>query len=102
MLRASGRSASCESSDGKMCVALPKDVGLAVLVAVTVNGSEVFVSRGATVFNAILSSGELHPGIVLPTLEVFRPWNNRPVAVTFDHGNEGILKLVLEGGEVIS
>jgi hypothetical protein len=102
MLKASGRSASCESLDGKICIALPNDVGLAVLVAINVNGSEVFVSRGATVFNAILSSGELHPEIVLPTLEVFRPWNNRPVAVTFDHDYEGILKLVLKGGEVIS
>jgi hypothetical protein len=101
-LRTSGASASCETLGDKMCVALPTDIGLAVLVAVTVNGSEVNVNRGGTLFSAIAASGEKQPDRVLPTLKVFRPWNNRSVAVAFNRDDGGILKLVLSGGEVIS
>ena len=66
------------------------------------NGSEVFVPRGATVFNAIADCGESKPKSVLPALRVFRPWNDEPVAATFNPADDTILKLVLRNGEIIS
>src|SRR5262249_19941477 len=92
-LKASGPGATCATPERKTCTALPKDIGLAVLVSVTVNGSPVFVSRGATVFNAIRSSGEQQPNQVLPTLKILRPWNGRSIPVAFDPGDESVLKL---------
>jgi hypothetical protein len=102
VLQASGASASCDTLHHDMCVTLPKDVGVISLISVTVNGTDLFVSRGIQVFDAIRTDGEPVPRSVLPNLEVFKPWNGRLVAVAFDHTDDGILRLVLQGGEIIS
>jgi hypothetical protein len=102
LLRTADPAAACKNLGRELCAALPNDVGLMVFVAVTVNGSEVFVPRGATVFNAIASAGESKPKSVVHALKVCRPWNDRPVAVAFNPADDTILKLVVRGGEVIS
>jgi len=101
-LRASGASASCQMLRDAMCIAIPREAGVNPLVHVTVNGAEVLVPRGATVFNAILTSGERQPNRVLPNLTVSKPWNGRPIPVTFDRADGAILQLGLRGGEAIA
>jgi hypothetical protein len=101
-LQASGASASCEKLDGEMCIAIPKAVAVHPLIPVNVNGSEVLMYRGGTVFQAIRRAGEQQPDTVLPRLTVYKPWNGRLIAVAFDPSDASILKLVLRGGEAIS
>jgi hypothetical protein len=102
ILEASGASASCEKLDGGMCIAIPKEVAVHPLVTVTVNGAEVLMGRGGSVYQAIRRSGEQQPDTVLPRLTVYKPWNGRLIAVAFDPSDASILKLVLRGGETIS
>jgi len=102
ILQATGASASCETLHNDMCVVIPKDVGVVSLVSVTVNGTDMSVRRGTTVFDAINEGGEPVPSSVLPTLAVYKPWNGLSMPVAFDHAGDGILRLPLEGGEAIS
>jgi hypothetical protein len=102
ILEASGASASCEKLEGEMCIAIPKEVAVHPLVPVTVNGAEILVYRGGTVFQAIRRAGEQKPETVLQRLTVYKPWNGRLIAVAFDPADPTILKLVLRGGETIS
>ncbi len=102
ILDASGASASCANVEGGMCIAIPKAVAVQPFLPVTVNGVEVLVFRGGTVFQAIRRAGELQPNRVVAQLRVYKPWNGRLAAVTFDRSDDAILKLVLRGGETIS
>lgn len=102
ILDASGESASCDKLNGEMCVAIPKEVAVNPMISVTVNGTEVLTNRGATLFNAIRSSGEPQPDTVLPRLSISKPWNGRPMPVTFDPSDPAILRLILRGGEIIT
>ena len=101
LLEASGTSASCQTLHNEMCVAIPKDVGVTSLIAVAVNGREILVQRGATVFNAILAAGEPHPRNVLPQLRVWKPWHDALRPVAFARSDDAILQLVLIGGEAL-
>jgi hypothetical protein len=95
-------SASCTIlNDDDMCSAIPTDVAVNPVIAVTVNGAELMVPRGATVGNLIRLPREQQPA-VLERLAVYRPWNGRLVPVTFDRTDPGILGVILKGGEVIS
>jgi hypothetical protein len=100
--------ASCEKLNGELCVAIPKNVGVNPLLAVTVNGSEVMVPWGATVGGAIRKAEEWEEekgreaAVLLPRLAVSRLYHGRPAPVEFDRGNPEILRLILTGGETIS
>jgi hypothetical protein len=101
-LETRGDSVSCQELSGEMCVTIPKDVAVTPLISVTINGTEALVSRGTTIFNAIRVSGESQPNSILSSLSVYKPWNGRLIAITFDHADAGILDLVLRGDEMIS
>ena len=100
-LEASGASASCKILNDDMCAAIPKDVAVNPVIAVTVNGAELLVPRGVTVGNLIRLPREQQAS-VLGRLTVSRPWNGRLVPVAFDRTDGGILSVILKGGEVIS
>ena len=102
LLQAAGATASCDMIASGMCITIPKDVGVTPLISVTVNGAEVLVSRGATVSDAIRSSGETGAAAVVRSLKVYKSWNGRLTEVAFDPSGDAILKLVLKGGESIS
>jgi hypothetical protein len=101
-LEASGDAASCEKVSGGMCIVIPKDVAVNPMFAVTVNGAEVLVPRGARVSTAIRLAGQRQPNTVLRTLRVQRPWNGRLAPVVFDPDSEAILNMPLRSGEIIS
>ncbi|HMF75021.1 MAG TPA: hypothetical protein VK604_05110 [Bryobacteraceae bacterium] len=101
-LRARGNSASCDVVERAMCIAIPKDVAVIPLISVTVNGTEVLLSRGGTLSQAIYRSGEHQSKAVPPDLTIRKPWNGRLIDVMFDHADAAILNLSLRGGEMIS
>lgn len=101
-LEASGASASCKILNDDMCNAIPKDVAVNPVIAVTVNGAEVLVPRGATIGSVMRLPATPQSVEALGRLQVFRPWNGHLVPVTFDRTDQGILRVILRGGEVIS
>lgn len=102
ILDASGASASCAKLNGEMCITIPKAVAVNALISVSVNGAEVLVQQGGTVFQAIWRAGERQPKAILPQLKIYKPWNGRLMAVSFDPADTAILQLTLRGGEIIS
>ncbi len=96
--------ASCEKLNNELCVALPKNVGVNPLLAVMVNGSEVLVPWGGTVWGAIAKAEGTgrDAAMLLPRLAIFRLYHGRPAPVEFDRSSPEILHLVLAGGETIS
>ena len=102
MLEASGESASCGILKYELCIAVPKEVAVTLMIAVAVNGKEVLVTSPATVASAIITSGESEPKSVLPRLVVRKPWNGGLVGVAFDPSDGAILRLGLGGGEALS
>jgi hypothetical protein len=100
-LEASGGFASCKILNNDLCNAIPKDVAVNPVIAVTANGAELLVPRGATVGNLIRLPRE-QQATVLGHLTISRPWNGRLVPITFDRTDPGILRVILKGGEVIS
>ncbi len=101
-LEASGDSASCEKLSGGMCIAIPKDVAVNPMFAVTVNGAEVLAPRGGRVSTAVVLAGQRQPASILPTLKVGRTWKGRLIPVAFPTGDDAILNMPLKGGEVIA
>jgi hypothetical protein len=97
-----GAVASCNKLNGALCVAIPRRVAINPMVPVTVNGTQVMVSWGANVAEAIRNSGERQPEAVLPKLTILRSYNGHPRPVDFDHSSPSILRLNLTGGEVLS
>ena len=102
ILDAAGESASCGSLNNELCVAVPKEVAVTPMIAVTVDEKEIMVASPATVESAIVTSGVKSPRSVLPRLVVSKLWNRRLAAVVFDPADGAILRLNLGGGEVIS
>ena len=94
--------ASCGKLDGNLCVAIPKQCAVNPLVAVSVNGSEVLVSWGARVADAIRKAGERQPSLVLPQLAIYKLHGGGPVALEFDRHSPAILDVVLTGGESLT
>lgn len=102
-LEARGVSASCAALNGDMCIALPKEVAVTPMIAVTVNGAELLVGRGAKLSQAIRIAGVAQPDTVLGTLTVNKPWSERVMPVVFDRSaGSAILNMTLMGGESIS
>lgn len=66
ILESSGDAASCAQLPAGWCVALPKDVAVLPMVAVTVNASEVLVARGSRLSGALAISGQPRPADALP------------------------------------
>lgn len=85
-----------------LCRELPHRVGINPYMAVDVNGKTVNVGIGATVHNAILTTGIHDPSAVLPTLHVTRPFAGRSTEVEFDRASRDILSLRLLGGEKLT
>lgn len=94
--------ASCEALNGSFCTAVPKRVAVNGFFPVVVNGAETMVPSGASLAEAIRLAGEWQPAAALPTLEVSRVYDGKPVAVRFDRASPAILSLVLTGGEIVS
>jgi len=94
--------ASCETLNNEICVAIPKRVAINPMVLVTVNGAETRLNWGATLGTAIRTAGERQPNTLLPQLSVFKPYGDRMAPVEFDHRDPAILNLILMGGETIS
>jgi hypothetical protein len=101
-LEASGASASCKILNDDMCNGIPKDVAVNPVIAVSVNGVEVLMPRGATVGTVLRLPATAQSIGALGQLQILRPWNARLVPVMFDHTDPGILRVILRGGEVIS
>jgi hypothetical protein len=95
-------SASCKVLNDDMCNAIPKDGAVNPVIAVTVNGVEVLMPRGATAGTVLRLPATAQSIGALGQLQVFRPWNGRLVPIAFDHTDPGILRVILRGGEVIS
>ncbi len=91
-----------EAHQRDVASAIPKDVAVNSMVAVTVNGAEVLVVRGAWIAWAIMAAGERQPNTILRSLSISKPWNGRSIPVAFDHGDSAILSMPLGGGEIIS
>jgi hypothetical protein len=101
-LAASGAEMSCDKLSSERCAAIPKDVAVNPMIAVTVNGVELLMISRASVANAITAAGERQPRAVLADLKITKPWNGRMVPVVFDHNDGAILGMALRGGEIIS
>ena len=101
-LEASGVSASCKILDDDLCNAIPKDVAVNPVIAVTLDGAEVLVPPGVTLGTVLRVPATAQSVGVLGQLQVLRPWNGRLVPITFDRTDPGILRVILRGGEVIS
>jgi hypothetical protein len=86
----------------RWCNAIPKDGAVNPVIAVTVNGVEVLMPRGATAGTVLRLPATAQSIGALGQLQVFRPWNGRLVPIAFDHTDPGILRVILRGGEVIS
>ena len=86
----------------RRAIAIPKDVAVNPMFAVTVNGAELLAPRGARVSTAIVLAGQRQPGTILSTLTVRRTWKGRVVPVAFTSGDDAILNMPLKGGEVIA
>ncbi|MFN0102197.1 MAG: hypothetical protein ACKV2U_08915 [Bryobacteraceae bacterium] len=95
-------SSNCEKLGSEICIAIPRNVAVHPMVSVSVNGAEVLIPRGGTVFQAIRLAGVVKPDTVLSQLSVFKLWNGRLVRVQFNPADDMILRLVLRGGETVS
>lgn len=92
---------SCAPGDS-MCIAIPRLVAINQVVPVTVNGAEIMVVFGANVAEAMRNAGQFRPESVLDKLSVSKMYRGRLTPVEFDRHTQGILGLVLTGGEIIS
>jgi hypothetical protein len=86
----------------RMCVALPRRVGVNPFQVVSVNGRDVTVPVGARLSGAIQAAGMKNPDTILPQLRVTKLFRCKPTSVEFDRQSDGILNLQLTGGERIS
>jgi len=89
-LEASGASASCKILNDDMCNAIPKDVAVNPMIAVTLDGAEVLMPRGATLGTLLRAPATPQSVGILGQLQVFKPWNGSLVPITFDHTDPGI------------
>lgn len=94
--------ASCEKLSDELCFAVPKQVAINGLVPVTINGSQTFVTWGTNIGGLLREAHERQANLLLPRLAVYKSYNDKPVAVEFDHANAAIFNLIVSGGEVIS
>jgi hypothetical protein len=93
---------SCEGIDPGFCVAVPHGFAVNPMVSITVNGKSTMAAWRSTVSDAIRQAGERRPEDVLERLSVHRLYRGEPVPVEFDPQDPAILRLILNGGEVIS
>jgi hypothetical protein len=93
---------TCDRLPAAHCIAIPRRVAINAVMAVTMNGTESFIRWGATLAEALRGAAVRQPENTLPTLSISRTFRNQLAPIDFDRTDPAILRLPLNGGEVIS
>ena len=97
--------AACRAEQEASCVSVPRLSAVTPELRVWVQGKPVYITVGATVFDALRAAGLAtigeQRGAVAAGLRVSRPWRDKLIPVTSTTSPEELLKLVLIGGERI-
>jgi hypothetical protein len=94
-----GDPTACDKAPRQTCITLPKDVGLTVCIAVTMNGASYDVPYDATIADALRTAGIKQPATVLPSLSIRRRYKSTTAPLEFDRSKPDILTLRLLGHE---
>jgi hypothetical protein len=88
--------------DGPTFVPIPREVALAAMLHVQVNGKDLDVPAGSTVAEAIKSYDFEHRNDLPEALAIWRPYHGQLTPVEFDRRDRAILGLSLVGGEKLT
>jgi hypothetical protein len=91
---------SCHTPGAEHCIPVPPLTGVNPYIAVQVNGAEIRVDPGSTLWSVIRAARRT-PQDVMPTLAITKPFAGKQTPVEFDRAKEDVLGLVLLGDEVI-
>jgi hypothetical protein len=94
--------ASCVTLNNEQCVAVPKQVAINGLIAITINGGPAWVIWGTNIGGVVRATGYRDANLVLGKLAVYKRYHGKLVAVEFDRASPAILNLIVIGGEVLS
>jgi len=89
----------CSRPGSITCVAVPREMVLSAELRVATNHGTVAVPVGGSVGDALRVAGVRDYAAAVKTLEMWRPFEGKPLPVRFDRSQNAILGIALMGGE---